>query len=190
MVFIHVSGLCDLVTNQSVRRYQLSGDGYSAWSKLFPCSGIRGSLNTAQAMGFSWTQVAAAAFSSYDFWFGINHKVMRFLWRSQLWKFNITCHVQRFVSTKSSDPLRILFCGSDNFSIESLRALNDERQKDAESIASIDVVCRPGKRIGRDLKTVREGKMQRTRIIYRMTERPQSTHIIYREGIVFASAPD
>jgi methionyl-tRNA formyltransferase len=97
---------------------------------------------------------------------------MRLLWRSQLrkpsvlWSTSYTIHFQRSVSTKSSDPLRILFCGSDNFSIGSLRSLNDERQKDADSIASIDVVCRPGKRVGRDLKTVREGKMQRIRIIF------------------------
>ena len=97
---------------------------------------------------------------------------MRLLWRSQLrkpsvlWSTSHTIHFQRSVSTKSSDPLRILFCGSDNFSIGSLRSLNDERQKDADSIASIDVVCKPAKRVGRDLKNVREGKIQRIRIIF------------------------
>ena len=60
-------------------------------------------------------------------------------------------------TTKSSDPLRILFCGSDNFSIGSLEALNAESQKDPGLIASIDVVCKPGKRVGRNLKTIREG---------------------------------
>ncbi len=97
---------------------------------------------------------------------------MRLLWRSQLrkpsvlWSTSHTIHFQQSVSTKSSDPLRILFCGSNNFSIGSLRSLNDERQKDADSIASIDVVCKSAKRVGRDLKNVREGKIQRIRFIF------------------------
>ena len=61
-----------------------------------------------------------------------------------------------FTSQKISDPLRILFCGSDNFSIASLKAVHEVYQREPESIASIDVVCRPGKRVGRGLKTVRE----------------------------------
>ena len=70
---------------------------------------------------------------------------------------------QRFVSTKTSDPLRILFCGSDYFSIGSLRALVVEHERDPNLIASIDVVCRPPKRVGRDLKTVRDGKPSQSR---------------------------
>ncbi|OJD18895.1 hypothetical protein AJ78_01150 [Emergomyces pasteurianus Ep9510] len=62
----------------------------------------------------------------------------------------------RYASTKSCDPLRILFCGSDSFSIASLTALCKERANNPETIASIDVVCRPGKRVGRGLKTIRE----------------------------------
>ncbi|OAX83329.1 hypothetical protein ACJ72_02308 [Emergomyces africanus] len=62
----------------------------------------------------------------------------------------------RYTSTKSCDPLRILFCGSDSFSIASLGALCKERANNPETIASIDVVCRPGKRVGRGLKTIRE----------------------------------
>ncbi|KAK5663019.1 hypothetical protein OQA88_6434 [Cercophora sp. LCS_1] len=47
-----------------------------------------------------------------------------------------------FYSTqpKPSDPLRILFCGSDEFSCESLKALHDEQQRNAELIRSIDVM--------------------------------------------------
>lgn len=65
----------------------------------------------------------------------------------------------RFYTTKSYDPLRILFCGSDEFSIASLRALHAYHLKQPNQIASIDVVCRPGKRVGRGLKKVREGQL-------------------------------
>lgn len=58
---------------------------------------------------------------------------------------------------KTSEPLRILFCGSDDFSIASLRALHQERKRNPILIASIDVLCRPGKPAGRNLKTIREG---------------------------------
>ncbi|KAL4944235.1 hypothetical protein BDV06DRAFT_112925 [Aspergillus oleicola] len=60
------------------------------------------------------------------------------------------------LSTKAHDPLRILFCGSDDFSIASLQALHTEHVKQPDRIASIDVVCRPGKRVGRGLKQIRE----------------------------------
>jgi methionyl-tRNA formyltransferase len=62
----------------------------------------------------------------------------------------------RSYATRSFDPLRILFCGSDDFSIASLKALYDYRLKHPDQIASIDVVCRPGKRVGRGLKKIRE----------------------------------
>ena len=65
----------------------------------------------------------------------------------------------RYVSTTPCDPLRILFCGSEEFSIASLRALHNEYVEHPETIASIDVACRPGKRVGRGLKRVREGKI-------------------------------
>ncbi|KAI0134590.1 formyl transferase [Xylariales sp. AK1849] len=54
-----------------------------------------------------------------------------------------------------SDPLRILFCGSDEFSCASLEALNVERKMNAGLIESIDVVIRPGKPTGRGYKTIR-----------------------------------
>ena len=72
----------------------------------------------------------------------------------------VVCH--RFCrysfTTKSNfEPLRILFCGSDEFSAASLHKLHDEHQRNKNFIASIDVVCRPGKPVGRGQKTIREG---------------------------------
>lgn len=67
----------------------------------------------------------------------------------------------RYSSTKTTGPLRILFCGSDEFSIKSLRALNDAKHARQDLVKSIDVVHRPGKRTGRGLKVVREGKQTR-----------------------------
>ena len=65
---------------------------------------------------------------------------------------------RRSFATKSNfEPLRILFCGSDDFSIASLRKLYKEHQRDQDLIASIDVVCRPGKPVGRGRKIIREG---------------------------------
>jgi hypothetical protein len=60
-------------------------------------------------------------------------------------------------------PLRVLFCGSDEFSCASLRALHEEKQSNI-SIASIDVLCRPGKLSGRGMKTVKEGGSLRGQI--------------------------
>lgn len=64
---------------------------------------------------------------------------------------------RRFSAAKTYDPLRILFCGSDEFSIASLKALHDEHVSRPDRISSIDVVCRPGKRVGRGLKQIRDG---------------------------------
>ncbi|KAL9108767.1 MAG: hypothetical protein Q9187_008254, partial [Circinaria calcarea] len=61
-----------------------------------------------------------------------------------------------YAITKVSDPLRILFCGSDDFSIASLKALHHEHKSQPDFIKSIDVVCKPAKRVGRGLKKVRE----------------------------------
>ncbi|KAI0854903.1 formyl transferase [Xylaria cubensis] len=57
---------------------------------------------------------------------------------------------------KISDPLHILFCGSDEFSCASLKALHDEHVRNPDLIRSIDVVVRPGKRTGRGLKVVQD----------------------------------
>lgn len=56
------------------------------------------------------------------------------------------------------DPLRILFCGSDDFSTASLKALHKLYQDEGSNvIASIDVALRPAKPFGRGLKKYREG---------------------------------
>ncbi|KAI0974182.1 formyl transferase [Xylaria arbuscula] len=57
---------------------------------------------------------------------------------------------------KVSDPLHILFCGSDEFSCASLEALHAEHVRNPDLIRSIDVVVRPGKRTGRGYKIVRD----------------------------------
>lgn len=63
----------------------------------------------------------------------------------------------RCSSSKVHEPLHILFCGSDEFSVTSLQALESERKASKGRIASIDVVCRPPKLTRRNLKTLREG---------------------------------
>ncbi|KAG4436018.1 hypothetical protein IFR05_008495 [Cadophora sp. M221] len=62
----------------------------------------------------------------------------------------------KLYSTKVSKPLRILFCGSDEFSVASLRAIHAAHQRNPDFIKSIDVLCRPGKPAGRSLKKIRE----------------------------------
>lgn len=61
-------------------------------------------------------------------------------------------------SSRTSDPLRILFCGSDGFSCESLRALHREYVRDKGLVEALDVMVLPGKRMGRGFKMVREGE--------------------------------
>lgn len=65
------------------------------------------------------------------------------------------------VTTKTAEPLRILFCGSDDFSAASLRALTHARRDIPSLIASIDVVHRPAKHTGRGLKKLRPVPIQR-----------------------------
>ncbi|KAI0105172.1 Formyltransferase [Hypoxylon sp. NC0597] len=55
---------------------------------------------------------------------------------------------------KKSDPLQILFCGSDEFSDASLLELFREHVSNRELIRSIDVVVRPGKPTGRGNKVI------------------------------------
>ncbi|OPB37103.1 hypothetical protein A0O28_0040150 [Trichoderma guizhouense] len=57
---------------------------------------------------------------------------------------------------KTSDPLRILFCGSDAFSCESLRALHREHERNAQLIESLDVMVLPPRRTGRGFKDISE----------------------------------
>ncbi|KAI9829346.1 MAG: Methionyl-tRNA formyltransferase [Phylliscum demangeonii] len=66
------------------------------------------------------------------------------------------CTNRRYNSNAACDPLRVLFCGSDEFSAASLRALHEEHGRHPDLIASIDVVCRPAKRMGRGMKSIRE----------------------------------
>jgi len=63
---------------------------------------------------------------------------------------------RRWSSVLTHDPLRVLFCGADKFSIPSLKALNNIRLESPDKVASIDVVCRPGKPVGRGRKQIRE----------------------------------
>jgi hypothetical protein len=50
--------------------------------------------------------------------------------------------------TRTAPPLRILFCGSDDFSIASLQALQDAKEADPQLIKSIEVVHRPANALG------------------------------------------
>lgn len=68
-----------------------------------------------------------------------------------------------YTSHPTFEPLRILFCGSDEFSTASLGALCKEHKRDKSLIESIDVVCRPAKPVGRGLKDTREGKILHAR---------------------------
>jgi methionyl-tRNA formyltransferase len=64
---------------------------------------------------------------------------------------------RKCLSTTTTSPLRILFCGSDDFSIASLRALLDEKEANQKLIESIEVVHKKGKRSGRGLKLIKDG---------------------------------
>lgn len=55
-------------------------------------------------------------------------------------------------SGKMTEPLRILFCGSDNVSTESLHALHEEYVHNRELVESIDVCVLPPKFGGRGMK--------------------------------------
>ncbi|KAH8905612.1 Formyltransferase, partial [Coniochaeta sp. PMI_546] len=61
---------------------------------------------------------------------------------------------------KVSDPLNILFCGSDEFSACSLSALAREHTRNPSLIQSIDVLVRPPKPTGRGYKVLREVPLQ------------------------------
>lgn len=58
-----------------------------------------------------------------------------------------------------TEPLRILFCGSDEFSCASLRALHELQAAKPKLIKSIDVLVRPGKPAGRGLKRIATGPL-------------------------------
>lgn len=83
-------------------------------------------------------------------------------WLAPLWR-DATTTCRRFQShqskQKTSEPLRILFCGSDDFSSANLRALREEQLRNPGLIESIDVVVRPGKRVGRGNKRIQHRKL-------------------------------
>jgi methionyl-tRNA formyltransferase len=62
-----------------------------------------------------------------------------------------------FSTRSTTDPLRILFCGSDGYSIACLEPLAQILRHDKRNIESIDVLCRTDKLVGRGLKTLSEG---------------------------------
>ncbi|MCJ1435534.1 Methionyl-tRNA formyltransferase [Xylographa pallens] len=84
--------------------------------------------------------------------------IVRSLPRKSPWILRKSCIllIQRRLVTQNADPLRILFCGADEFSIASLKALHHEKLVNPDLIESLDVVCKVGKKYGRGLKKVRE----------------------------------
>jgi methionyl-tRNA formyltransferase len=78
--------------------------------------------------------------------------------RPSVHSFVLTSNRRFYSSSEAATPLKVLFCGSDDFGIASLRALNDAKEADGNLIESIDVVHRPGKRTGRGLKTIKHGE--------------------------------
>lgn len=60
---------------------------------------------------------------------------------------------------RRSEPLRILFCGSDTFSCASLSALHALHQAEPRLVESIDVLVRPGKPTGRGLRRIAVGPL-------------------------------
>lgn len=66
-------------------------------------------------------------------------------------------HFRRYYSDQKppSDPLRILFCGTDDFSIASLKALHHYSTSPQSNILSVDVVTKTDKRTGRGLKIIK-----------------------------------
>ncbi|QPC77565.1 hypothetical protein HYE68_008317 [Fusarium pseudograminearum] len=67
---------------------------------------------------------------------------------------------QRYYSQNTprrvSDPLRILFCGSDDFSCASLKAVHEEHGKNKGLIESLEVMALPPKRSGRGFSSLKE----------------------------------
>ncbi|KAJ4378544.1 Methionyl-tRNA formyltransferase [Didymella sp. IMI 355093] len=66
------------------------------------------------------------------------------------------CYYSTAAPAKRADPLRILFCGADEFSIASLLALNQARRDVPGLIDAIHVAHRPAKPTGRGLKVLKE----------------------------------
>lgn len=88
---------------------------------------------------------------------------MLFLWSSCRFTAGVSCRARQITirrrlatSIVSREPLRILYCGSDEFSVAALRKLNHERVEHPDHIESIHVLCKPPQRVGRGLKKVRQ----------------------------------
>lgn len=62
------------------------------------------------------------------------------------------CWISSKANDKHTAPLRILFCGTDEFSAESLKALHEESKAPDNHILSIDVVTKKDKYTGRGNK--------------------------------------
>ncbi|CAG8501027.1 7696_t:CDS:2 [Paraglomus occultum] len=74
---------------------------------------------------------------------------------------NIRCKVnyvrtRTYSSSIAKDRYRVLFFGSDNFSLASLRALVNEQKSTSSVIDNIEVVSSPDQRTGRNMKHVRK----------------------------------
>lgn len=65
------------------------------------------------------------------------------------------CSRRLYSQSQNGQRLRILFCGSDEFSITSLKALYNYSQESGSTVASIDVAAKTDKRVGRGLKVIR-----------------------------------
>ncbi|QPH05188.1 hypothetical protein C2857_002821 [Epichloe festucae Fl1] len=90
--------------------------------------------------------------------------------------------------SRGSDPLRILFCGSDEFSCASLRALHREHVRDRGLVEALDVMVLPARKTGRGLKMVSQvpcktlaeelGLRIHQRETFRMWDLPHGTNLV------------
>jgi hypothetical protein len=86
---------------------------------------------------------------------------------------------RRLYSSATFKPLRILFCGSDLFSGQSLKAVHAEQQRNPKLIASIDVLVKRAKPAGRGLKQKRDGNSQLLINLCGASTNSNSTNQIY-----------
>jgi hypothetical protein len=68
------------------------------------------------------------------------------------------CRRYSVTARQAREPLDILFCGSDAFSVKSLDVICEARREVPGLIGRIEVVHRPAKRTGRGMKVLTEGK--------------------------------
>ncbi|KAH7149337.1 formyl transferase [Dactylonectria estremocensis] len=95
---------------------------------------------------------------------------------------------RRCLSTRATDPLRILFCGSDEFSCASLKAIYEEKIRNKDLVESLDVMVLPPKRAGRGYKDIREvpckvlaeemGLVTHQRDTFTKWELPEATNLV------------